>query len=94
MENIGVLKIDPNEALSKASNIRTYATNVQDVLEVISKAMNEIDDEGSGLYQGTNKARELKEQLEIIKTNFEPIYNQIMEFSNQIVAAANTALKQ
>ena len=56
--------------------------------------MNEIDNEGTNLYQGTSKSQELKEQLEIIKTNFEPIYNQIMAFANQIDATANSALNQ
>ena len=78
MKNVGVLKLDPNEALSKANDIRTYATNVQEILEVMTKAMNEIDNESTGIYQGTNKARELKEKLDIIHSNFEPIYNQII----------------
>lgn len=94
MSTIGNLKIDANEAKSKAMNIRTYANRVQEILEVISKAMNDIDNEGTNLYQGTSKSQELKEQLEIIKTNFEPIYNQIMAFANQIDATANSALNQ
>ncbi len=94
MGTIGNLKIDANEAKAKAINIRNYAGRVQEILDVISKAMNEIDDEGTGLYQGTSKSQELKEQLEIIKSNFEPIYKQIMAFANQIDMAASTALNQ
>ena len=94
MGTIGNLKIDPNEAKGKAMNIRTYASRVEEILDTISKAMNEINDEGEGLYQGTNKAQELKEQLDVIKTNFDPIYKQIMAFANQIETAANSAMNQ
>lgn len=90
MGKMGNLKIDPSEAINKANNIRTYAGNVKDVLETISKAINEIDN----IYQGTKKSQELKEQLNIIKGNFEPIYNQIMAFAEQITATANNALNQ
>ena len=56
--------------------------------------MNEIDDENAGIYQGTSRSRDLKEQLDVIKQNFEPIYNQIMAFANQIDMTVNAASNQ
>ncbi len=94
MANIGELKIAPSEAIGRANDIRSTANRIEEVLTSISKAMDEIDDEGTGIYQGTNKSRELKEKLEIIRTNFEPIYKQIMAFANQIDVAASTASNQ
>ena len=94
MGKLGNLKIDKSEALSKSSNIRTYANNVKDILEAVSAKMNEIDDENAGIYQGTSRSRDLKEQLDVIKQNFEPIYNQIMAFANQIDMTVNAASNQ
>ena len=91
---MGKLTIDPNEALNKANIIRKNADRVNEILSEISNQMQRIDDEGEGLYQGTSKAHELREQLNIIKSNFDPIYNQILSFANQIETEAHVALNQ
>ncbi len=91
---MGKLTIDPTEALNKANIIRKNANRVNEILTGISEQMQRIDDEGEGIYQGTSKAHELREQLNVIKTNFEPIYNQMLAFAGQIEAEANAALNQ
>ena len=91
---MGKLTIDPNEAIRKAGVIRKCADRVNEILTNISKEMRRINDEGEGLYQGTSKARELRNQLDVIKTNFDPIYNQIIAYASQIEAEANAASNQ
>ena len=91
---MGKLTIDPNEALSKASIIRKNATRVNEILTGIATEMKKIDDEGEGIYQGTSKAHELRKQLDIIKSNFDPLYNQMLVFASQIEADAIAALNQ
>lgn len=84
MADIGELVIKPEEALAKAGNIRNYAGTVHSILDELSKKMNEIDNDSSDVYRGTAKAEQLREQLNKIIENFEPIYTQIMAFASQI----------
>ncbi len=91
---MGKLTIEPNEALNKANIIRKNANRVNEILNGIATQMKRIDDEGEGIYHGTSKAHELRNQLEIIKTNFDPIYNQMLAFASQIETEANAALNQ
>ena len=94
MSTIGNSKIDTNEANARVTSIRTHADRVKDILDAIVVAMDNINNEDTNIYQGTTKAQELREKVDVIKSNFEPLYNQIMSFANQIEEAAANASNQ
>lgn len=94
MSDLGIAKINPEEARNKAELMRSLAKNINTLLDDVSKRMAEINDEDTGTYQGTKKASELREELDEFKKSFSNFYEQINTYAANIDAIANQMLVQ
>lgn len=75
----GNSKMDPHEAMDKADKMNDIASEIQDLLVLIKNRFDEIDNVETGTYQGSEKAVQLKSELDEFSNVFEPIYNQIVK---------------
>lgn len=90
----GIAKINPSEAMSKASNMKSLAQNIEDLLNKADKRMQEINDENTGLYHGKNKPSQLRSQLDEYKKGFYKFHEQIDIFADNIIKIAERMLQE
>ena len=87
----GILKLNPAEARAIAQEMVKTASEVEDLLNTVYSFFREIDNEEEGIYQGSEKAVQLRGELEEFSKLFGPAYEQIVKSANDIVAIANRA---
>lgn len=90
----GMLKMSPAEAMAKADEMNKTATDIQDLLNLIKRAFDEIDNSETGTYQGSEKAVQLRSELDAFSNMFAPVYEQIIKSSNDIKTIAVTMSQQ
>lgn len=86
----GILVMNPEEARAKASEMTKIAYQLENLLNDVSKKINEIDNVDTGIYQGNRKPAELRAELDEFRTMFSLAYEQIIKSANDITAIANT----
>lgn len=86
----GVVVINPAEARAKASEMVKISQELEALLNEVSKNMELINDEDSGIYQGSKRPSELRAELDGFRSVFNKTYEQIVKSADNIVAMANT----
>ena len=81
--------INPEEARSKASNMKQLADELHELLDLITKAFNEVNRDDSTMYKGTKAAGELRAELDDFSSTFNSVYEQITKSADNIIATAN-----
>lgn len=82
--------ISPTIARENAREMIQIADNLQSLLNNVSKKIDEINNEQTGLYQGSRKPAQLKEELNAFRGLFENTYDQINKSAHDIIGIANT----
>lgn len=90
----GIAKINPSEAMSKASTMKSLASDIETLLNKVDKRMQDINDEDVGLYHGRNKPSELRRQLDQYKQSFSKFHGQINIFADNIIKIAERMLQE
>ncbi len=86
----GKMRINPAEARNKAIRMRTVATNLENLLNNVSREFNKINDVDEGIYQGNKNPAALRAELDSIKNLFHLTYEQILKSADDIITTANT----
>lgn len=86
----GNLVMDTAEARNKASEMRNLATQIEDLLNDVSKKIDEINNVDTGIYQGSKKPAELRAELDEFRKMFNLVYGQVLKSSDDIINIANT----
>lgn len=86
----GIAVINPGEARAKASEMVKISQELETLLNEVSRSMEEINNEDTGLYQGSNRPAELRAQLDEFRAVFNKTYEQIVKSADNIIAMANT----
>lgn len=86
----GNLVMDTAEARNKASEMRNLATQIEDLLNDVSKKIDEINNVDTGIYQGSKKPAELRAELDEFRKMFNLVYGQVLKSSDDIISIANT----
>lgn len=87
----GRLEMNLAEATAKANEMVRISTEIENLLDDVSRKMQEINDENTGTYQGSKKPAELRAELDKFKGTFSKINEQIVKSSKDINAIAFTA---
>ena len=87
----GILKLTPAEARAKAQEMKKIAGELRDLLDEVSRRMEEIDNVETGTYQGDNRPAQLRAELDAFRGIFSNAYEQITKSSGDIIAIANRA---
>lgn len=82
--------ISPAIAKDNAQQMIRIADTLKDLLNNVSKKIDEINNEQTGLYQGNRKPAQLKEELNAFRGLFENTYGQITKSASDIINIANT----
>lgn len=92
----GKLVMNPAVARAKAKEMTEIASELETLLNKVSRQMQEIDngntesDNGNaGMYQGTRKAAELRAELDSFRSTFNLVHEQIVKSANDITTIAN-----
>ena len=86
----GIMIVDTDEARNKAREMRNIATEIEDLLNDVSKKIDEINNVDTGIYQGNKRPAELKADLDDFRKLFDLVYGQVLKSSDDIVNIANT----
>ena len=90
----GVVVISPQEAIRKAGEMKTLAGQLEELLNTVSKRIDEFNSVEAGMYQGDNKPAQLKEELSNFRTTFNLAYEQIIKSADDIIALAHVSENQ
>ena len=90
----GIARISPEAASDKANSLRNYASDIERILEGLSKKMAEIDDETTGTYHGGKKPSELRAELDNARREFGRFKVQIDMFAANIDATVASMLAE
>ena len=82
--------ISPFVARENANEMIRIADSLQTLLDNVSKKIDEINNEQTGLYQGSRRPAELKEELVAFRGLFANTYGQITKSARDIIDIANT----
>ncbi|MDD5888529.1 MAG: hypothetical protein PUC82_03460 [bacterium] len=85
----GKMIIDPAEARAKAMRMDTIATQIEELLNNISKEIDLIDNVESGVYQGNRNPAQLKADLAAFRSKFNLTYGQVRKSAKDIIEIAN-----
>ena len=66
----GIARIEAEQAVSKARNMKVLADNIERLLNDVSLKMSEINDESVGTYHGQYKPSELRDRLDSYREQF------------------------
>ena len=86
----GVVVISPQEAIRKAGEMKSIAGQIEDLLNTVSKRIDEVNSVEAGMYQGDNT----KEELIAFRSTFNLAYEQIIKSAEDIVALAHVSENQ
>ena len=84
----GIMIVDTDEARNKAREMRNIATEIEDLLNDVSKKIDEINNVDTGIYQGNKRPAELKAELDDFRKLFDLVYGQVLKSSDDIVNIA------
>lgn len=87
----GRLVMNPAEARAKASEMKNIANELETLLNAVSRKMQEIDNTETGIYQGSRRPAQLREELDSFRATFNLAHEQIVKSANDIITIANTA---
>ena len=90
----GMLKLNTNVARENAEKLKNCADDMKDLLDKVSLAMQDINDEGTGTYSGPKKPRQLKNELDEFARTFVDVYTQIVNESEKIIKITTTSENQ
>lgn len=90
----GIAKINPAEAMSKASSMKSMAQDIEALLNKVDNRMKDVNDEDVGMYHGRNKPSELRAQLDEYKQGFYRFHEQIDAFADNIIRIAERMLQE
>ena len=86
----GIMVVDTEEARTKAREMKNIAIDIEELLNDVSKKIDEINNVDTGIYQGNKKPAELKAELDDFRKLFNLVYGQILKSADDIVNIANT----
>lgn len=86
----GKMRINPAEARNKATRMKIVATNLENLLNNVSREFDKIDNIDEGIYQGNKNPAALRAELDSVKNLFHLTYEQILKSADDIVTTANT----
>lgn len=87
----GKLVMTPADARARANEMKTIANNLDTLLRDVKAKMEEVDDEGTGMYQGNKKPAQLRTELNAFSATFYQAYDQIIKSADDIILIATTA---
>ena len=87
----GNIKLSPAAARGKAAEMKKIAGEVEDLLNKVSKKMEEIDSIEHGVYQGDNRPAQLRGELDNFRAMFNLAHEQIVKFADNVIETANKA---
>lgn len=90
----GVARIEAEQAVSKARNMKILADNIESLLNDVSLKMSEINDESVGTYHGQYKPSELRDRLDTYREQFHLFHEQVSAFSSNVEQIANKMVSQ
>ena len=90
----GIARIEADQALIKAKNMRALAANIERLLDDVSLKMREINDESVGTYHGQYKPSELRDRLDTYRAQFSKFYDQVNAFASNVEIIANKMIAQ
>jgi hypothetical protein len=86
----GKFLMNPGEARVRANEMTKIASELEMLLNDISRKMAEIDNVDTGVYQGDKKPAELRAELDQFRGMFNLAHEQIVKSANDIIRIANT----
>ena len=86
----GKILMNPAEARVRANEMTKIASELEMLLNDISRKMEEIDNVDTGVYQGDKKPAELRAELDQCRGMFNLAHEQIVKSANDIIRIANT----
>jgi hypothetical protein len=86
----GNMVMDTAEGRNKATEMRNIAIQIEDLLNDVSRKIDEINNVDTGIYQGGKRPAELKAELDEFRRMFANVYGQILKSSDDIALIANT----
>ena len=89
MQNGGNI-ISPAIAKDNANQMIIIANTLNDLLNNVSRAINDVNSEEAGIYFGGKNPVQLREDLDTFRSKFEYIYGQITKSANDIIKIADT----
>lgn len=89
-----MLKLNTDVARAKVKDLRNCADDMKELLDKVSLAMQDINDEGTGMYQGAKKPAQLKNELDEFARTFVDVYTQIVNESDKIMNITTTSENQ
>ena len=87
----GLLKLSRTAARGKAAEMKKIGADVLDLLDRVSKKMEEIDSVEHGVYQGDNRPAQLRAELDSFRGLFNLAYDQIVKFADNVIETVNKA---
>lgn len=90
----GVVVISPQEAIRRAGEMKNLAGQIEELLNTVSKRIDEVDNVETGMYQGNKKPAQLKEELGQFRQTFNLAYEQIIKSADDIITLANVSENQ
>lgn len=90
----GILVMSPAEARANAEEMVQIAGELENLLNDVSAEFDKIDNVDTGLYQGSSKAVDLKQDLVNFRKLFDAAYTQIKKSAGDINLIANTIEQQ
>ena len=86
----GIIVMNTAEARANAAEMKRIAVDLENLLNDVSKKIDEIDNVETGTYQGNKRPAELREELNSFRSVFNLAYEQILKSADDITAIANT----
>lgn len=87
-------QISPSAAREKAAELRGVANELEDLLNKVSMAMQQVNDEDTKMYQGSKRPSQLRQELDEFRGTFNLVHAQIQKFSDNIVITADAMENQ
>ncbi len=88
----GNLVINPEEAKGRASEMVRLASELEALLNDVSRSMEDIDNVETGIYQGNNRPAELRASLDDFRATFHRAYEQITKSAQDLTRIADTVV--
>jgi len=89
--NNGTTIIRPDEARTRAQSMKSKAHEIEELLNKVSTAINQIDNEdGEVIYQGSKGAEQLRTELDEFRSLFGRVSGQIEKSAKDIEEIANS----
>lgn len=90
----GILVMNTAEAVSNAEEMRKIANELENLLNIVSQEMNNIDNEDALIYFGGKNPAEIRSEIDSFRQFFSAAYEQIHKSAGDIIAIANSMQQQ